>query len=123
MAKNKRLSPNQLAQELGYFTNLKNIAAYHSLKPEYEVASIQADVDALNAVLTEETRLLARLSQVRDIIAEKGTSIVQKNDGAAIQAAAQFGEDSPEYQSLGRKRKSERATTRKRRNGSNTSNG
>jgi hypothetical protein len=124
MAKNKRLSPNQLAQELGYFTNLKNIAGYRSQKPEYDVASIQADVDALNAALTEETQLLARIAQVRDIIAEKGTSIVQKNDGSVIQAAAQFGEDSPEYQSLGRKRKSERATTRKRKsiNNGNTLN-
>ena len=119
MAKNKRLSPNQLAQELGYFTNLKNITGYHSLKPEYEVASIQADVDALNAALTEETQLLARLAQVRDTIAEKGTSIVQKNDGSVIQAAAQFGEDSPEYQSLGRTRKSERGTRRRSSNGGN----
>ena len=113
MAKNKRLSPNQLAQELGYFTNLKNISGYRSQRPEYEVASIQADVDVLNGALAEETQLLARIAQVRDTIAEKGTSIVQKNDGAAIQVAAQFGDDSPEYQSLGRKRKSERGVRKR----------
>jgi len=124
MAKKKRLSPNQLAEEKGYFTNLKNITGYRSLKPEYEVAAIQADVDALDAALTEETQLIARLAQVRDIIAEKGTSLVEKNDGAVIQVAAQFGEDSPEYQSLGRKRKSERGTTRRRSSGgNNTPNG
>lgn len=117
MAKNKRLSPNQLTLELGYFTNLKNIGGYRSQKPEYEVSSIQADVDALNAALTEETQLLARLAQVRDTIAEKSTSFVQKNDGAAIQVAAQFGEDSAEYQSLGRTRKSERGTRRRSSNG------
>ncbi len=119
MAKKKRLSPNQLAEEKGYFTNLKNITGYNSLKPEFGVAAIQADVDALDAALTEETQLLARLAQVRDIIAEKGTSFVEKNDGAVIQVAAQFGEDSPEYQSLGRKRKSERGTTRRRSSGGN----
>jgi len=114
MAKKKRLSPNQLAEEKGYFTNLKNITGYRSLKPEYEVAAIRADVDALDAALSEETQLIARLAQVRDIIPEKGTTFVEKNDGAVIQVAAQFGEDSPEYQSLGRKRKSERGAVRRR---------
>ena len=123
MAKNKRLSPNQLAEEKGYFTNLKNITGYKSLKPEFEVAVIQADVDALDAALTEETQILARLAQVRDIIAEKGTSFVAKNDGAVTQTAAQFGEDSPEYQSLGRKRKSERGLTRKSKTSGNKPNG
>lgn len=117
MAKNKRLSPNQLAEERGYFTNLKNITGYSSLNPAYAVAAIQIVVDNLDDALAEETQLIARLAQVRDTIAEKGTSLLKKNDGAVIQVAAQFGEDSPEYQSLGRKRKSERATTRKRKNG------
>ncbi len=123
MARNKRLSPNQLTEEKGYFTNLKNIAAYKSQKPEYAVAAIQTVVDTLDSALTEETQLIARLAEVRDIIAANSTSFIEKNDGAVIQVAAQFGEDSPEYQSLGRKRKSERATTRKRKTGSTTPNG
>lgn len=108
MAKDKRLSPNRLAEENGYFTNLKNIPNYRSQKPEFEVAAIQTVVDDLNAALEEETQLVARLAQVRDTIAQKGTLFVEKNDGSVIQVAAQFGDDSPEYQSLGRKRKSER---------------
>ena len=125
MAKNKRLSPNQFTEEKGYFTNLKNIPGYRSQKPTYETAAIQTVVDDLEASLAEETQLIARLTQVRDIIAEKGTMLVEKNDGAVIQVAAQFGDDSPEYQSLGRKRKSERATPRRRaRSGNgNTPNG
>ena len=119
MAKNKRLSPNQLAEERGYFTNLKNTTGYSSLNPAYAVAAIQTVVDELDDALAEETQLIARLSQVRDTIAEKGTSLVEKNDGAVIQVAAQYGEDSPEYQSLGRKRKSERGASRKRKNGGN----
>jgi hypothetical protein len=121
MAKNKRLSPNQLAEERGYFTNLKNITGYRSLKPEYEVAAIQTVVDELDSALAEETQLIARLAQVRDTIAARSTTFVEKNDGSVIQVAAQFGEDSPEYQSLGRKRKSERGASRKRGNGGSTS--
>ncbi len=124
MARNKRSAPNQLAEEKGYFTNLKNIASYKSQKPEYAVAAIQTFVDTLDSALSEETQLVERLARVRDIIAENSTSLVEKNDGAVIQVAAQFGEDSPEYQSLGRIRKSERATTRRRRtSGGNTPNG
>ncbi len=123
MARDKRLLPNRLAEEEGYFNNLKNITGYSSLKPEYAVAAIQTVVDTIKSATVEETQLIARLVQIRDIIAEKGTSFVEKNDGAVIQAAAQFGEDSPEYQSLGRKRKSERGTTRRRSSGGNTPNG
>lgn len=122
MAKNRRLSPNQLAEEKGYFTNLKNIAGYNSLNSNYAVAAIQTVVDELDAALEEETQLLARLATVRDTIAEKGTQLVEKNDGSVIQVAAQFGEDSPEYQSLGRTRKSERRTRRPS-GGDNTPNG
>jgi hypothetical protein len=116
MAKKKRLSPNQLDTEKGYFTNLKNISGYHSLKPDFEVAAIQTVVNALDDALEEETQLIARLAKVRDIIAEKSTELVGKNDGAVIQVAAQFGDDSPEYQSLGRKRKSQRSTNRRSKN-------
>ena len=114
----RRLSPNELSAERGYFTNLKNIPNYHSLKPEYEVAAIQAVSDALDDALAEETQLIARLAKVRDIIAERCTELVDKNDGAVTQVAAQFGEDSSEYQALGRTRKSERSTARKRKNNS-----
>lgn len=110
MSKKRRLSPNRLAEEKAYFENLKAMEGYHSQKPEYEVAAIQAVVDVLDEKLAREAVLLAELAQVRDEIAEKGTELSEKNDGSAIQAAAQFGEDSPQYQSLGRKRKSERRT-------------
>lgn len=124
MPRSKRLSPNDLAKEKGYFTNLKNIAGYRSQNPKYDVAAIQAVEDALDAALDEETRILDQLARVRDVIAENSAALVEKNDGAVTQVAAQFGEDSPEYQSLGRTRKSERSTNRRPRNsGGGTTNG
>lgn len=123
MARNRRLSPNKLAEEKTYFENLKAIEGYRSQKPEYEVAAIQIVVDELDDALAEEARLDARLAEVRDIIAERGTTFTEKNDGSVIQVAAQYGEDSPQYQSLGRKRKSERGSNRKPKtnNGGNNS--
>lgn len=123
MAKNVRLSPNQFAEEKGYAANLANITDYHPHNPDYSVVAIQAVITAIESATTEETQLLARLAEVRDILAENGTLLVQKNDGAVIQVAAQYGEDSPEYQSLGRKRKSERGTTRRRSSSGSSSGG
>jgi ribosomal 50S subunit-associated protein YjgA (DUF615 family) len=124
MARDKRLSANRFAEEEGYFNNLKNISGYRPQNAAYEVAAIQTVIDTIRSATAEETTLLARLAEVRDVLARNGTLLVEKNDGAVIQVAAQFGEDSPEYQSLGRKRKSERGVTRRRRsgNGNNTPN-
>jgi len=113
MANKKRLSPNQYAREKNYFENLRGITGYRSQKPEYEVAAIEAVVNIIEDATARESRLRAELAEVRDIIAENGAILVEKNDGSVIQVAAQFGEDSPQYQSLGRKRKSERRSGRR----------
>ena len=110
MAKKKRLSPNQLVKEKGYFANLKLIADYAPRKPEYAVDAIEPVVNRLDGNLEREAQLLAEIAAVRDLIADDCTLLVEKNDGAAVQVAAQHGEDSLEYQSLGRTRKSERRT-------------
>lgn len=110
MAKKKRLSPNKLAQERANFENLRTMTGYRSQKPEYEVTAIQAVVTELDDAIAKEARLIAELAETRDIVAEKGTEFAEKMDGAATQVSAQFGEDSSQYQSVGRKRKSERGT-------------
>lgn len=119
MAKNKRLSPNELAREKGYFANLKVIDGYDPRKADYKVTEIQPVVDRLDASLAREAQLLAELAELRDSIAADSTVFVEKNDGAAIQVAAQFGDDSAEFASLGRTRKSERKTPKRRPTGSN----
>lgn len=63
MARDKRLSPNRLAEEEGYFNNLKNIAGYQPLKPEYEISAIQAVIDTIRTALAEESQFLARLKR------------------------------------------------------------
>lgn len=110
MARNKRLSPNKLAEAKASLAGLKTITSYKSVKPEFDIAQIEpveAEIDALTA---QESTLLVQLGDVRDQLAEKGTLFTQKLKGAAQQVIAQFGDDSPEIQSVGRKRTSERAT-------------
>ena len=117
MAKKRRLSPNRLAEEKSYFASLKKIQNYTPLRAEYKVTAIQAVEGEGDELRVLEAQKKAELDEIRDRIAEVDTSFVEKNDGAAIQVAAQYGEDSPEYQSLGRKRKSERKTGGRRKSG------
>ena len=117
MAKNKRLSPNQLAEEKGYFANLKKVQGYAPHRPEYKVEAIQPVEDECDTLRELEAQKVAELKSIRDQIAAADTRFVEKNDGAALQTASQFGEDSAEYQSLGRKRKSERKTGGRRSSG------
>ena len=121
MAK-KRLSPNQLAEIKSNFAGLKQIQGYAPVKDDYKVTAIQPIETALDNLLVQEAQLDAQLSNVRDQIAEKGSEFVRKISGAAQQVIAQFGDDSAEIQALGRKRKSDRAPSR-RENGGNAPNG
>lgn len=112
MAKKKRLSPNKLAELKSDFAGLKQIQGYAPIKDEFKVGEIQPIETALDNLLVQEAQTVAQLDAIRDQIADKGDLFVQKMKGAAQQVTAQFGDDSPEIQSLGRKRASERATGR-----------
>lgn len=112
MAKNKRLSAKQLAEQKRDFAGLKSIPNYSPVKAEFEVAAIETVETDLDKLLEKEAQILVQLGDVRDQIAAKGTEFVQKMNGAAQQVTAQFGDDSPELQAIGRIRKSERATRR-----------
>lgn len=122
MAKKKRLSPNQLAEVKSSFAGLKQIAGYTPLKEDFKVSAIQEIDTALDNLLTQESQILAQIADLRDKIADKGSEYVQRMNGASQQVIAQFGDDSPEIQSLGRKRKSDRAP-RRQKSGGNTPNG
>ena len=110
MAKNKRLSPNELAELKGEFTNLKDMNDYAPFKDELKVEAIQTIETALNTLITDEAQAITRLTNIRDSIAEKGTEFAKKMKGARQQVIAQFGEDSAEVQALGLKRTSDRLT-------------
>lgn len=110
MAKNKRLSPNQLAEIKASFAGLKSIDGYAPVNADFAVAAIQPIEAAIDTLTEQESQMLAQLADLRDRIADNGAEFSQKMKGAAQQIIAQFGDDSAEIQALGRKRVSERAT-------------
>ena len=112
MVKKMRLSPNQLAETKSGFAGLKGIAGYKSSNAEYDVAVIQPVKTAIDTLTAQGAKLLVQLGEVRDRIAANGIQFTQKMKGAAQQVIAQFGDDSMEIQTLGRKRSSERAPNR-----------
>lgn len=109
MAKNRRLSPNELAALKNDFAGLKSIAGYAPVKTEFAVSAITPIAAAIDALTTQEAQLAAQLADVRDQLADKGTEFTQKMKGARQQVVAQFGDDSAEIQTLGLKRTSERS--------------
>lgn len=123
MARNRRLSPNKLALEKGYFANLKAIAGYAPLRAEFKVAEIQPFADECDSLRVLETQKQAELDDIKDRIAASDTTFVARLDGSAVQVGAQFGEDSTEYQSIGRTRKSERRSGGRRGTGGDKPNG
>lgn len=108
MAKNVRLSPNQLAEIKSSFAGLKSIEDYSPVKSEYKVSVIQLIETSIDELTLQESQLLAQAADLRDQIADQGTQFSQKMKGAAQQVIAQYGDDSAEIQKLGRKRISER---------------
>ncbi len=123
MAKKIRLSPSQLAEMKAEFQNLKTMDGYESHKPDFEVAAIQAVDTSIDALLAQEAQVKNQLASISDQIADKGREYIDKMNGAAQQVVAKFGDDSAEYQSLGRKRKSERRTRRPKSGGGDMPNG
>lgn len=109
MAKRYRLSPNQAAKLKANFAGLKTITDYDPPKTEYEVAAIQPIEDALDDLTEQESKMLAQLEELRDKIADKGKEFEQKMKGVGQQIVAQYGDDAPELQKVGRIRSSERA--------------
>jgi hypothetical protein len=60
-------------------------------------------------LLEQEAQLMVQVEDVRDQIADKGKELAKKMVGVGQQVVAQFGDDSPEVQAIGRIRSSERA--------------
>lgn len=112
MAKNKRLSPNQLAELKASFAGLKGVEGYAPVNADFAAAAIEPIETAIETLTAQEAQLLAHLAELRDQIADNGAEFQQKMKGAAQQVIAQFGDDSAEIQALGRKRTSDRAARR-----------
>lgn len=115
-ANNSRLNKKTLLRDIQVFDVLQGIVGYNPTKPELTVANLTAQKTALETEQTGEAQQIAALKAQRDntVAAEKA---FHENILAAIdQVLAQFGVNSNEYQGVGRKKKSERKSPKRKPN-------
>ena len=123
MPKKRRLSPNALAKLKDDFAGLRGITDYRSSKADFEVPAIQAVDTAYDSLLDEEAQTEAHLADIRNQIADKGTEYTLKMKGSRQQVVAQYGDDSPEYETVGGTRTSNRRTGGRRSSSNNAPTG
>jgi hypothetical protein len=109
MAKNesKRLNPSALDADTTAFAALQAITNYAPANPVYTAAAISAAHAALVSAQQEEARAAAAAAAARDVAVAAEWAFHNLMLGGKDQVVAQFGRNSNEVQSLGRKKTSE----------------
>ena len=109
MAKNesKRLNPAALDADKTAFAALQSIVGYAPANPAYTLAALSAAHSTLTAAQEAEAQAQAAAAAARDEAAAREWAFHNLMLGAKDQVVAQFGRDSNEVQSVGRKRASE----------------
>ncbi|MGB9179995.1 MAG: hypothetical protein WCB68_12180 [Pyrinomonadaceae bacterium] len=126
MAKNqtRRIAPSILNADKDALNALKAAEGYRPANAAYEVAKIESSRQTMEAKQAAEVQAQAALDAARDDATAAEWEFHNNMLGAGVQVAAQFGKNSNEYQSLGRKKTSEYKTpTRKGKNGTGTKQG
>src|SRR5215210_1332830 len=119
-----RIKPALLDADEESFGALKAIANYTPANPAYTVAAIEQAHAGMRAAREEEARANAAQKAARDTAAEKERRFHDIVGGSKDQVTAQFGRNSNEVQSIGRKKSSERrAPQRKSSKGSGKGSG
>lgn len=116
MAKNesRRLTPSIQQADRDGFNALQAITNYTPANPAYTVAKIEASRQAMEEAQAAEVQATAAMSAARDTATQAEWDYHNNMLGAGIQVAAQFGKDSNEYQSLGKKKTSEYKTPQRK---------
>jgi hypothetical protein len=86
---------------------LQAITNYTPANPDFTVAKIAASRQAMEAAQAAEVQAIAAMDAARDTATQAEWDYHNNMLGAGIQVAAQFGKNSNEYQSLGKKKTSE----------------
>ena len=111
MAKNQtiRLRPSYRKADLAACTALIEMDDYQPADPVHSREALRAVRDHMRAAQEEERHLRAALAAARDAATAAEWDLHNAVLGAKQEVIAQFGDDSPQVQTLGLKRKSERA--------------
>jgi hypothetical protein len=109
MAKNEniRIAQKVLSADIEAYQAFQNIAGYKSANEKYESGKITASFGNMQASQTEEVQTAATAAEKKDTAITDEWTFHNNMLGVKIQVAAQFGDDSPQLQALGLKRKSD----------------
>ena len=103
----KRLSPSLIETDRDSFAALQAISNYAPANPAYTAAAVAAAHDDLLAAQAAEAQAVAAAAAARDEAVSKEWNFHNLLLGVKDQVTAQFGRNSNEVQSLGRKKTSE----------------
>lgn len=106
MAK-RRLSKKVLQEDRESYAALQAITSYKPANAAFELTNIDVSFNAMNTKQTTEVQKKADAAAASDDAADSEYFFHNNVLGAKAQIAAQYGDDSNEYQSLGLKKKSE----------------
>ncbi|HEX7312880.1 MAG TPA: hypothetical protein VF297_03110 [Pyrinomonadaceae bacterium] len=110
----RRMAPSEIAEDEETFAALKAIANYTPANSAYTVAAIEQAYQELQAARTLEVQADAAAKAASDNVVVKQGNFHDLIIGAKDQVAAQFGKNSDQAQSTGRKKPSEYKTPQRR---------
>ncbi|HEX8177691.1 MAG TPA: hypothetical protein VF543_21560 [Pyrinomonadaceae bacterium] len=113
----RRIAPGILQADRDSLARLKNIIDYSPVNPECTVEALSAALDEMMEAQSAETRAYGALATARDNATAKEWAYHNKIMAMKDQVIAQFGRDSSEAQSVGRKKPSEVRRKRSRTTG------
>ena len=104
----KRLKPSVLVADRESLTALANIPNYAPANPAFTMAALNTLQTELLAAQATETQAAAAAAVARDNANAKEWAFHEAIIGMRDQVVAQFGRDSDQAQTIGRKKESER---------------
>lgn len=116
MAKNEnvRISQKVLQADIEAYQALQNITDYKPSNNKFELVKVTASFSGMQTSQTEETQTAATAAEKKDEAIANEWAFHNNMLGVKTQVAAQYGDDSPQLQALGLKRKSDYKTPNKK---------
>jgi len=112
--RSRRLSPSEIAEDEEAFAALKAITDYAPTSPAHSVAAIEQAYQDLQAARTAEVQADAAAKAASDNVVQKQSRFHDLVLASKDQVTAQYGRNSDQAQSIGRKKPSEYKTPQRK---------
>jgi len=112
--RSRRLSPSEIAEDEETFAALKAITDYAPANPAYSIAAIEQAYQELQAARTAEVQADAAAKAASDNLVQKQSKFHDLVLASKDQVTAQYGRNSDQAQSIGRKKPSEYKTPQRK---------